>query len=83
VLQIAAAVPAGAASRYVARESKMGIHATASAACPTSDAAYHRALKAGATSIRPPADQSYGERGAGVKDSTGNSWLLATPLGLR
>lgn len=47
---------------------------------PDVDAVYERALKAGATSISVPADQPYGERGAGVKDPAGNSWFLATPL---
>jgi len=50
---------------------------------PDVDAAYRRALEAGATSIRPPADQPYGERGAGVTDPAGNSWFLATPLAAR
>jgi uncharacterized glyoxalase superfamily protein PhnB len=44
------------------------------------DAVYERALRAGAISISAPADQHYGERGAGVKDPAGNSWFLATPL---
>src|SRR5262249_18462362 len=47
------------------------------------DATYHRALQAGATSISAPADQPYGERGAGVRDLAGNSWFLATPLSRR
>jgi PhnB protein len=47
---------------------------------PDVDAAYHRALEAGATSISAPVDQPYGERGAGVQDPAGNSWFLATPL---
>lgn len=42
------------------------------------DAAYKRALKAGATSIREPADQFYGDRTGGVKDVFGNSWWIAT-----
>lgn len=50
---------------------------------PSVDAVYERALKAGATSISAPADQPYGERGAGVKDPAGNSWFLATPLPAR
>ena len=50
---------------------------------PNVDAAYQRALEAGATSISAPADQPYGERGAGIKDPEGNSWFLATPLGGR
>jgi PhnB protein len=47
---------------------------------PDVDAMYHRALQAGATPISAPADQPYGERGAGVRDPAGNSWFLAMPL---
>ncbi len=54
------------------------------------DAAYERALKAGAQSIQPPADQEYGERSGSVKDQAGNHWYIATskaenyiPEGLR
>ncbi len=43
-----------------------------------SDEAYRRALKAGATSLRAPEDQFYGDRSAGVKDAFGNQWWLAT-----
>ena len=46
---------------------------------PDVDETYERALEAGATSISAPADQPYGERGAGVEDPAGNSWFLATP----
>jgi PhnB protein len=42
------------------------------------DAAYQRALKAGATSVREPADQFYGDRTGGVKDAFGNTWWIAT-----
>lgn len=42
------------------------------------DATYDRALKAGAVSLGEPVDQPYGERGAGVKDSAGNYWYIAT-----
>jgi PhnB protein len=45
------------------------------------DAAYERALKAGAQSIQPPADQEYGERGGSVKDQFGNHWYIATSKG--
>lgn len=45
------------------------------------DAAYRKALKAGATSISAPQDHEYGERGAGVKDPFGNFWYIATHKG--
>lgn len=44
------------------------------------DAIYHRALAAGATSVREPADQPYGDRSAGVRDAHGNEWWMATQL---
>ena len=42
------------------------------------DATYARALEAGATSIREPANQFYGDRSGGVKDLAGNHWWIAT-----
>jgi len=45
---------------------------------PDADGAYKRALKAGATSVREPMDAFYGDRTAGVKDSFGNTWWIAT-----
>jgi uncharacterized glyoxalase superfamily protein PhnB len=42
------------------------------------DAQYQRAIKAGATSVREPADQFYGDRSATVKDPCGNFWSIAT-----
>jgi uncharacterized glyoxalase superfamily protein PhnB len=44
------------------------------------DAAYERALRAGAASIKPPEDMFYGDREAGVKDPVGNNWYIATHL---
>ena len=45
---------------------------------PDADAVYHRALKAGASSLLEPADQFYGDRTASVRDSCGNNWYIAT-----
>lgn len=42
------------------------------------DNAYLRALEHGAVSIRPPEDQPYKERNAGVRDSFGNTWWIST-----
>ena len=42
------------------------------------DAMYKRALKAGATSVRPPIDEFWGDRMGTVSDSFGNSWSIAT-----
>jgi uncharacterized glyoxalase superfamily protein PhnB len=41
------------------------------------DATYEGALRAGATSMMEPKDQSYGHRNAWVKDPLGNVWYLA------
>jgi uncharacterized glyoxalase superfamily protein PhnB len=48
---------------------------------PDADAVYRRALQAGATSLREPTDQPYGDREAGVKDASGNYWYIATRQG--
>jgi PhnB protein len=48
---------------------------------PNVDAAYQRAINAGATSIMPPREQPQGERVAAVKDVFGNQWFMARPLG--
>src|SRR5262249_41269808 len=42
------------------------------------DATYRRALEVGATSLRPPVDQPYGDREASVSDLAGNHWYTAT-----
>jgi uncharacterized glyoxalase superfamily protein PhnB len=43
------------------------------------DALYEQALAAGARSVWPPTDQSYGDRVAAVEDSIGNHWYIARP----
>ncbi len=42
------------------------------------DAAYERALEAGAQSLDAPSDRPYGERLGAVKDFAGNTWYIAT-----
>jgi len=44
------------------------------------DAAYARAIAAGAESLMAPADMFYGDRHGGVKDAFGNSWWIATHI---
>ena len=45
---------------------------------PDVDAAYARALEAGATTIGEPSLRPYGDRAAEVSDPFGNHWFLAT-----
>jgi uncharacterized glyoxalase superfamily protein PhnB len=47
---------------------------------PDTDAAYHRALKAGASLLIEPTNQFYGDRTASVRDSCGNNWYIATQV---
>ena len=47
---------------------------------PDCDAAVKRAVDAGATVLRPPADQFYGDRAAMVADPFGHSWSLQTRI---
>jgi PhnB protein len=44
------------------------------------DAVYQRALEAGATSLWPPTDQTYGDRTAGLVDPFGYQWIAATRI---
>ena len=47
---------------------------------PDADSIYNQALRAGATSIQPVADQPYGDRSGGVLDPFGNRWFIATHI---
>lgn len=47
---------------------------------PDCDSQYEKALRAGAKSIAPVADQPYGVRSGAVEDTWGNQWFIATPL---
>jgi PhnB protein len=47
---------------------------------PDVDAAYQRAIDAGATAERPVQDQFYGDRSGGVTDPFGHSWSLSTHI---
>lgn len=42
------------------------------------DAAYERAIGAGATSVLPPEDQAYGGRNATIRDPEGNWWSIGS-----
>jgi PhnB protein len=45
---------------------------------PDTDAAYRKALKAGAKSLEAPADMHYGDRRAMIEDPQANTWQIAT-----
>lgn len=45
---------------------------------PDTEAAYKRALKLGATSVKEPMQTEYARRAAGIKDPFGNIWWLST-----
>jgi PhnB protein len=47
---------------------------------PDVDATYARALEAGATSQSVPEDKPYGHRQAGVVDTNGITWWIASPI---
>ena len=42
------------------------------------DAAYKQAIAAGGRSVMEPTNQFYGDRNAGVQDSCGNQWWVAS-----
>ncbi len=60
------------AGRYPPRPANLVLYV------PNVDEVYRKAIAAGATSEREPADQFYGDRSAGVIDTGGNHWWMAT-----
>lgn len=44
------------------------------------DTVYQKAIKAGGQSLREPTNEFYGDRSAGIKDSWGNQWWIATHI---
>ena len=48
---------------------------------PDVDAAYQRALEAGATSVQEPVQREDEDKRGGVKDAAGTTWWLATRVG--
>ena len=44
------------------------------------DAVYARAIELGATGIRPPQDEFYGDRAAQIQDPFGHKWSLQAPI---
>ena len=47
---------------------------------PDTDALYGQALAAGATVVREPRDEAYGDREGGVRDPFGNVWWISTHI---
>jgi PhnB protein len=44
------------------------------------DATFSKAVEAGTTPLREPADQFYGDRTGGVRDEEGNQWWISTHI---
>jgi PhnB protein len=49
---------------------------------PDCDMVYRQALAAGGKTLHQPADQPYGDRNGAVTDAIGNTWYIATRLGV-
>ena len=64
----------------VAPDPEQPVQAAVTVFGPDVDAAYERAIAAGATSMSKPADQFHGDRTAAVRCPYGHKWILATHL---
>ena len=76
-------VTLGAASEaygLVAPEPDAPVQVAVTLSVPDVDAAYARAVEAGATSMSEPADQFHGDRTAAVRDPYGHKWIFQTHL---
>lgn len=68
-------------SRVMIADESEQAKATESTLClyvPDVDSVFQRAVKAGGKTIMEPVDMFYGDRTGGVKDPSGNSWMIAT-----
>jgi len=75
-----AEITIGDSSVMIAEESEMA-KATPSSLylyVPNVDSVYQQAVKAGGETMMEPTDMFYGDRCGGVKDPSGNSWMIAT-----
>jgi PhnB protein len=62
----------------VAPDPEQPVHASVLLYTEDVDAAYARAVQAGATPVNEPADQFHGDRAGSLRDPFGHRWMLAT-----
>jgi PhnB protein len=62
----------------VAPDPEQPVHASVLLYTDDVDAAYARAVQAGATPVNEPADQFHGDRAGSLRDPFGHRWMLAT-----
>lgn len=68
-------------SRVMIADESSQAKATETTLClyvPDVDNVYRQAVKAGGKTVMEPMDMFYGDRTGGVKDPSGNSWMIAT-----
>lgn len=77
LVTLGAAIPAFG---LVAPDPAQPVQVAITLAVPDVDAAYERAIEAGATSMAAPADQFHGDRTAAVRCPFGHKWILMQHL---